>query len=61
MAKRSPCSCVTRVAGTKKQAGQELLAVTNPAGFSQLPVAVVKQLPVLDLYLLMPAADLVIA
>lgn len=52
---------MTRVAGTKKQEAQALLAVTNPAGFSQVPVAVVKQAPVLDLYILMPAADLVIA
>lgn len=52
---------MTGAAGTKKQAAQALLAMTNPAGFSQVPVAVVKQAPVLDLYILMPAADLVIA
>lgn len=55
-----------RVAGTKEErAGQALLAMTYPecfAGerFSKISVAVVKQVDMLDLYLLMAAVDLVI-
>jgi len=52
------------VAGIREQARQTFLSVTNPQCFlgeyySQIPVAVIKQVDVLDLHLWMAAVGLV--